>query len=93
MDFFEQLKRLLGGGQHPQLPTNAQPAQRMPNGQVMVGGQLYPASMQEDQFNFGLPPQLNNRFQVQGAANPVNQLQRGGTIYTPGEGPRTNFRF
>lgn len=49
----------------------------------------YPA----DEVNNYISRQPNNRFQIQGATNPVNQLRRGGTIYTPGEGPQTNFRY
>lgn len=30
---------------------------------------------------------------VDGASDPLQNLQRGGTIYTPGEGPRTNYRY
>lgn len=28
---------------------------------------------------------------ITGASNPLEQLRRGGTFYSPGEGPRTNF--
>jgi hypothetical protein len=30
-------------------------------------------------------------FSIQGASDPMQQIRRGGTIYTPGEGPQTNF--